>query len=235
MKSPPPPARSRQTVFDGEAPELRKETLHQQAYEALKRAIMGGRMRPGHAVSLRSLAAELGVSPMPVRDALNRLVTQRALELLSNRTVRVPLMTREKFQELTAVRCHLEGQLGLRATSAIPKQQISALAKKNGQMNAAAESGSVEDFLHLNFEFHFMLYEHSKSEVTLPIVESLWLQAGPFLNEHVRNRGFGISATHHEEIIAGLREGNARKVQEEVEADIRDAANSILEYALSSD
>lgn len=190
-------------------------------------------MRPGNAVSLRSLAAELGVSPMPIRDALHRLVSQRALELLSNRTVRVPFMTREKFRELTDVRCYLEGLLARQATSRIPKQQISGLAKKNSEMNAAAAAESIEDFLHLNFEFHFMLYEHSRSEVMMPIVESLWLQAGPFLNEYIRDRGFGISATHHEEIIAGLREGDAKKVQSEVEADIRDAATSVLEYALS--
>jgi DNA-binding GntR family transcriptional regulator len=233
VKSPPPPARSRQTVFDGEAPELRKETLHQQAYEALKRAMMGGQMRPGHAVSLRSLAAELGVSPMPIRDALNRLVSQRALELLPNRTVRVPLMTREKFSELADVRCQLEGRLARQAASMVPKEQISALSKKNKEMKAAAASGSIEGFLRLNFEFHFMLYRHSKSEVTLPIVESLWLQAGPFLNEYIHNRGFKASATHHEGIIAGLRDGNAKKVQAEVEADIRDAADAVLEYALN--
>lgn len=227
------PARTGQTIFDGEAPELRKETLHQQTYDALKSAMMGGRMRPGHPVSLRSLAAELGVSPMPVRDALNRLVSQRALELLSNRTVRVPLMTREKFSELADVRCYLEGRLARQATSLIPKDQVSVLSKKNKEMKAAAASGSIEEFLRLNSEFHFLLYKHSKSEVTLPIVESLWLQAGPFLNEYIRERGFKLSATHHEGILSGLREGNAKKVQAEVEADIRDAANAILEYALS--
>ena len=112
------------SVFEGEAPSLRKETLYQQAYEALKRAIMEGRLQPGHAVSLRSLASELNVSQMPVRDALNRLVTQRALELLPNRTVRVPFMTRDKFGELAQVRCYLEGQIARLAVSAMPKNRI---------------------------------------------------------------------------------------------------------------
>ncbi len=233
-KPPPsPPGKNQQTVFDGDAPELKKETLYQQAYDALKSAIMEGRMRPGHAVSLRSLAAELGVSAMPIRDALNRLVTQRALELLPNRTVRVPLMTREKFSELTEVRCYLEGQIAQKAASVIPPKHISKLSEKNSRMYAAAKSGSIEEFLQLNFEFHFLLYEHSRSEVMMPIVESLWLQAGPFLNEYIRARGFGVATEHHEKIITGLREGNAERVQAEVEADIRDAAVSVLEYALS--
>lgn len=233
VKPPLLPAKNRQTVFEGEAPELRKETLYHQAYEALKRAILGGRMRPGNAVSLRSLATELGVSPMPIRDALNRLVTQRALELLPNRTVRVPFMTREKFAELTDVRCFLEGQMAKHAASAIPRKQISRLAEMNVRMKAAAASRSIEEFLQINFEFHFLLYEHSGSEVMLSIVESLWLQAGPFLNEYIRNRGFGVATSHHAGIVAGLRKGNAEKVQAEVEADIRDAAASVLEYALS--
>lgn len=225
--------KSGQTIFDGKAPELRKDTLYQQSYKALKLAIMGGRIRPGNAVSLRSLATELRVSPMPIRDALNRLVTQRALELLPNRTVRVPLMTREKFKELTFARCYLEGQLAKRAASTIPRKEISKLAELNDRMKAAAKSELIEEFLQLNFEFHFLLYTHSRSEVILPLVESLWLQAGPFLNEYIRDRGFGIAAGHHERILAGLREGNIKKVQTEIEADIGDAAASVLEYAFT--
>lgn len=223
------------SVFEGEAPELKKETLYQQTYDALKRAIMGGKLRPGHAISLRALASEFGVSQMPVRDALNRLTTQRALELLPNRTVRVPLMTREKFSELSDVRCYLEGEIAHKAASSMPRKQIARLSEKNTQMKAAARSRSIAEFLQLNFEFHFLLYEPSRSEVTLPIIESLWLQAGPFLNEYIRARGFGIAAEHHENIITALREGNPAKVQAEVEADIRDASRSVLEYALSRD
>lgn len=191
-------------------------------------------MRPGNAVSLRSLASELNVSPMPIRDALNRLVTQRALELLPNRTVRVPLMNREKFKELTDVRCYLEGQIAKRAAAQMPRKQISRMSEKNALMKAAAKSGAIEEFLKANFEFHFMLYENAQSEVMMPIVESLWLQAGPFLNEYIRARGFGIAAEHHESILKGLRDGDTDKVREQVEADIRDASVSILEYALTS-
>ena len=50
-------------------------------YEAIRQALITGRIAPGKGVSLRSLAAELSVSPMPVRDAVRRLVAERALAI----------------------------------------------------------------------------------------------------------------------------------------------------------
>ena len=48
---------------------------------------------------------------MPVREALGRLVSEQALESLPNRTVRVPVITREKLDDLARARCLIEGEL----------------------------------------------------------------------------------------------------------------------------
>ena len=55
--------------------------VHDQVYDAIRQALITGKIAPGVGVSLRSLAAELGVSPMPVRDAVRRLVAERALAI----------------------------------------------------------------------------------------------------------------------------------------------------------
>src|SRR5262249_50641976 len=79
---------------------LERETLHDRAYDEIKKAIMSGSILPGSTITIRSLAGALGTSPMPVRDALSRLVAERALEVLPTRSVTLPFMTAAKFAEI---------------------------------------------------------------------------------------------------------------------------------------
>ena len=66
-------------------------------YRALARGLMAGMFKPGEAVTLRTLANRLGTSAMPVREAVSRLIAERALVLLPNRSVIVPRMSRARF------------------------------------------------------------------------------------------------------------------------------------------
>ena len=84
--------------------------LHSRVYAELRNALMSGRFAPGSLVSLRTLAASLGTSPMPVRAAVNRLIAEQALEMRANRTVAVPIITQSQFLELTELRIMLEGR-----------------------------------------------------------------------------------------------------------------------------
>ena len=62
-------------------------------------------MEPGQRFTLRGLAAAIGTSAMPVREAVTRLAAEQALEVLPNRAIRVPLMTRERFRNCAPSAC----------------------------------------------------------------------------------------------------------------------------------
>ena len=72
---------------------LDRQTLGERAYAQLADLLISGRLAPGEKLSLRSAADVLGVSIMPVREAVSRLVADKALEVTPNRAVRVPLMS----------------------------------------------------------------------------------------------------------------------------------------------
>src|SRR5215467_10221414 len=92
-----------------EMPKLQRNTLNEEVYQQLKQALMSGRIAPGSTMTIRSLAASFGISPMPVREALRRLVAEHVLELLPNRSVSLPVITRVRFREITRIRTSLEG------------------------------------------------------------------------------------------------------------------------------
>src|SRR5277367_4908460 len=80
-------------------------SLHTTVYAELRRRLLTGRIIPGVGLSTRGLALELGVSQMPVREALSRLAAERAVEIRSKRRIVVPPMTRERFDDL--LRCRV--------------------------------------------------------------------------------------------------------------------------------
>ena len=105
--------------------------MQDRVYGELRRWLMVGRFLPGESITLRNLAAELGVSPMPVRAALRHLIAEGGFEMLPNRAVRVPRMTRERLRELLAVRRELEGMATAQACRnmtrcAIPRDREAA-------------------------------------------------------------------------------------------------------------
>jgi DNA-binding GntR family transcriptional regulator len=106
-------------------------SLQQRVYENLRNSLIGGRFAPGKVLSLRRIAAANGVSPMPVREAVKRLISEGAIELLPNRTIAVPKLRRRDFMELTRVREMLEGHAAELAAGLVSRSFVLALAKKN--------------------------------------------------------------------------------------------------------
>ena len=79
---------------------LDRQTLGERAYAKLADLLISGRLAPGEKLSLRAAADVLGVSIMPVREAVSRLVADKALEVTPNRAVRVPLLSAAQFRDL---------------------------------------------------------------------------------------------------------------------------------------
>lgn len=179
-----------------------RETLQDRVYAELRRSLMNGMFDAGQMLRIQDLAEILQTSTMPVREALGRLVSEQALEALPNRSVRVPVITLEKLDDLARARCLIEGELVRLALPHLTAPDFSELRALTERCDAAfAEHG--KDVAHatseLNHGFHFHIYRAARSAVLIPIVESLWLQSGPYIRvaAQVHDAEIDISATHH--------------------------------------
>ncbi len=213
-------------------------SLHDQVYVAMRQALVVGDLVPGQVISIRTLAERFGTSLIPVRDALKRLVAERALEMLPNRTFCVPAMTRARFQELLQVRLSLETMLAQRAAERIAPATIRELEHINADMQGAVPSDNVRRYLAANQRFHFTLYAAADSSAIFPIVESLWLQVGPFLNGVFTNAGTRSARDNHTQVLKALRRRDAPAAGEAIRSDLAEAADVILardEFVLEED
>jgi len=215
---------------DFQVSKLERETLHDRAYLELKKAIMSGAIRPGATITIRAMATALGTSPMPVREALRRLVAERALEMLPTRSVTLPLMTAERFDEISRLRIALEGLAAEAGAQHLTREALRRLQQAHGEMNRMKNVG---EYLAKNQEFHFTLYQAAGMPVALQMIESLWLQAGPLLNLAIGEYGFEGAQDHHRELLDQLAKHNVKGARSAIEADITDAARIIRAYLAS--
>jgi DNA-binding GntR family transcriptional regulator len=215
---------------DFQVSKLERETLHDRAYLELKKAIMSGAIRPGATITIRAMATALGTSPMPVREALRRLVAERALEMLPTRSVTLPLMTAERFDEISRLRIALEGLATEAGAQHLSREALRRLQQAHTEMNRMKNVG---EYLAKNQEFHFTLYQAAGMPIALQMIESLWLQAGPLLNLAIAEYGFEGAQDHHRELLDHLGKHNVKGARGAIEADITDAARIIRAYLAS--
>jgi DNA-binding GntR family transcriptional regulator len=103
-------------------------SFQQRVYENLCNSLISGVFAPGDMLSLRRIAAANCVSPMPVREAVKRLISEHAIELLPNRTIVVPKLRRGDFIELIRIREMIEGHAAELAVSVMSPKFVLKIA-----------------------------------------------------------------------------------------------------------
>ncbi len=216
------------------APPLERQTLGDQVYAHVRKLLMSGRLAPGDKLSLRSVADVMGVSMMPVREAVSRLVADRALEVTPNRAVRVPEMKRRQFQDLALIRAEIEGLAAASAALDRTASQLAdiAAAEQRFRQLSRASDPDLAEAVECNQAFHFAVYEASGLPDLVEIIGGLWLKVGPVINLDLRENperlATGSAAPLHAEVLAAIRSGDAARARMAIAADIRNAADFIL-------
>jgi DNA-binding GntR family transcriptional regulator len=208
-----------------------RDTLRLRVYRALARGLMAGMFKPGEAVTLRTLAKRLGTSAMPVREAVSRLIAERALVLLPNRSVIVPRMSRERFAQLSRTRQMLEGLLAETAASRVTPELLGRLTENDEAMKRCVAQDDLHGALARNMAFHFTLYEAASDEVVLALIEMLWLQAGPFLALSLTMPGVHWTARHHQAAMTALGHGDGEAARRAIAADIAETTEQLFAKA----
>ncbi len=217
-----PPASPRRALADSVA-------VHDQVYDAIRLALITGRIAPGVGVSLRSLAAELGVSPMPVRDAVRRLVAERALAINpANKRLSVPSLTGSRLEQLSQARLWVEPELAARAAPHVDAALVKRLRELDAAVDEALKLGDVDAYMTANHDFHFAIYERAGAEVLLAMANGLWLQIGPFMRVVFGRVGAdGLAADRHVEATEALKAHDAEAARRAIAADLSEGMDKM--------
>jgi DNA-binding GntR family transcriptional regulator len=201
--------------------------LHANVHRELRRRLITGKITPRSTLSTRGLAQELGVSQTPVREALSRLAAEGALQIRSKRKIVVPPMTAERFRDLLRCRELLEPEAALAALPLIGKARLKRITATDESIERALVSGDVNAYMQGNFNFHFLIYTAQPRRTLLQLIETLWLQFGPFMSVVYARFGTSNLRDQHELMVRALRNHDARGLKRALVADIRDGMGLI--------
>lgn len=197
---------------------------HERVYRTLRARILDGEMAPGDAVTLRGLAEALGVSMTPAREAVRRLVAERALTMTASGRVLTPLADPAGIAELFRARALLEPEIAERAAPHTRPSDLAELRRIDAAIGTHLAEGDAAAYVRANTAFHATLYARAAAPATMALIESVWLQTAP-----VMRRVYGLIGTaeltdHHEAALDALARHDGPALAAAIRADVAQGA-----------
>ncbi|WP_323014786.1 GntR family transcriptional regulator [Devosia sp.] len=200
-----------------------RENLSTQLYNNLRTSLMDGQYAPGQKLTISGIAEECGTSITPVREAIFRLVSERALEIRAATSVQVPNLSAQSLREVQRIRVELEGTAAQRAAELATKADLKALKAINADFIKAAANNPAKASV-LNRDFHFAVLRLAQMPILEGICENMWVLMGPFLRTfHDRMPVRQLSGDNHKhyDLIAALEAGDPERSRAAMQEDIR--------------
>jgi DNA-binding GntR family transcriptional regulator len=199
----------------------RPATLAEGAYDTISSGIMEAGYVPGEKLATRTLAAQLGVSLTPAREAVLRLVREGALELVNARTTIVPTLSQERFKEIYCIRHSLEPTVAKAAADRLTGEDVKALERSLERMSAAYRRGDYRMAFRSDGEFHFRIYEAAAMPLVVSFIRAAWLRIGPTFRLLYPNLADPDDAIRiHQEAIAAVKRKDPAKLSAAIERDL---------------
>jgi len=198
--------------------------------DELRDAIQNGRLEPGERLIERKLADSLGVSHIPVREALAKLSEEGLVERTPRRGARVASLSEKELQEITGLRIVLEQYVARTVQQLWTPKDDQTLRRIVRQMVAAAEKEQLESMFALDSRFHQTLWEMADNHTLLTIASQLRSRINGFLraaNSALATDELIAHARSHEALVDALASGDPARAEAAMADHVEIAAERI--------
>jgi DNA-binding GntR family transcriptional regulator len=207
---------------------LRFSTKAEAVHVEIRQRILTGAFEPGSLLNQESLAADLGVSVTPVREAVRRLEAEGLLSFEAHKTVIVAPLSRVELQELYDVRLQLDPHAARLAATRADEEvltEIERLARTPPELDVITQ-------LARNREFHRLIYAASGNATLTEILDRLWERTDRYRVVLLRRTGDALAADQdHLAIAAAMSSRDGRGVARLIREHIV-TARAIIEETL---
>jgi DNA-binding GntR family transcriptional regulator len=191
-------------------------TKQQAIYQHLKGLIMEGKLRPGQRLIIDEIAAEIGLSIIPVREALQLLQAERLVEIRAHIGATVAPINHENIEEIFTILEGMEAVTVRRLAKSSPPGFLAKLEGLVAQMDRAAKRKDVEKWPALNMEFHLAMSSATEMpwlhEITGRVLGNWDRIRRHFFREGSEHRIAQAQKEHHA-ILKALSKGDADEAE----------------------
>lgn len=213
-----------------DSPGARNSSPARTVTSSLRERILTGSLPPGTALPQRSLAAEFGVSRIPVRDALLTLEIEGWVKSSSREGAVVAPMSPDDLQELYELRLALEPGLAAHGTTGLGAGDLAEMREWLALMRATTDPLA---WRRANDEFHALIYRRTGRPRTTALVEDLRQKIQRYLHLHLTVVGDAERLDHeHETILAAVARGDGDAVAAATHEHLTTARDRILSHLL---
>lgn len=206
----------------------RHRSLRSSVADEIRSWILAGTIEPGDRLVEDELASKLGVSRMPVREALSLLEAEGFVDLVPRRGASVALVSPEEAVELFEVRSILEGLAARLAARRRHPESLGSLKEVLASGRRAVKAGDRDAMPELHQAFHVTLAEASGNQYLYELVANLPAKIEWIFNTQVRARA-PVSWPEHIRILEVIREGDEDQAEAITRAHVEDSARAFLE------
>lgn len=212
---------------------IRHLPLRHAVLEEIRDRITDGRYEQGVRLFEDQIAAELGVSRNPVREALQALELEGFVEIEPRRGARVAIVTTERASELFEVRGALEGLMARLAAARRSEEELAMLRAIVAEGQHAVQAGDRSALPELNTRFHESLGTVARNELLAHTIQQLshviqWVYAGSLA------RRSNDSWAEHAAIVAAIAAGDADAAELAAGAHVANARDAYFNWRTSS-
>jgi len=207
-------------------------TVKEQVYRKVQEAIISGSLPPGREVTISQLARDLGVSLMPVREAIRALEVEKLISVQKSRRIKINELSTRDLHEILMIRINLECMAVERGIERCTDETVSDLERILEGMKTAKDS---YEFLTKNKQFHHTLYLNADMPILREIIDYLWQRVSPYLSIYVskipESKTYAIH--YHEGMIQGAKERDGEKVCKWLRLDLKKGAEFVTTFLRS--
>ncbi len=198
-------------------------------FDAIKEAILTGRLKPGERLMEVQLAEEMGVSRTPVREAIRKLELEGLVVMVPRKGAYVSGLTLKDAAEVFEIRSSLEGLAAALAAERITDDEIKTLDEILNDIAKAREEGDAETIVKKDMEFHQNLFKASRNKRLAQIIYNLKEQIDRFRIQSLSNPDrVKKLLSEHKAILDAIKKGDAESAERLAKAHIYESEYNVM-------
>lgn len=198
----------------------KRTLLRDQAYSAIKEAILNEEFKPGELLSEKVLIDYLGMSKTPIKSALDRLEAEGFVYVSPKQGILVLELSSTKVHDIFQLRIALEQFVCQQLAGKLSKEQQRRLEENLAKQEQLMKIRDEKNFTHADADFHLLLCEFSGNEEIYKVMNNYQAHLYRFalhVTRRVENR-MEVARQDHEAIYRALVQGDAEEAQRLIKA-----------------
>lgn len=192
---------------------IKPPTLQQAVETHLREAILNGQIPSGEAIAMDELIEQLGVSRVPIRDALRVLEGEGLVNSKPRRGYVVTELSVSDLKELQEIRAVLEDEALNDARGKITKTTIDDMESSFDAMCNSEDSADYAEWIKAHRKFHFAIYELSANQALRRVLHQVWDASDIYRAAHMADADArAISKRQHEELLGAARSADVESM-----------------------